>query len=169
MRERRAVIAQGKHVIIKPVEMTESHAARFFCWGAHAARVSGLAARRHDFPAGTPETTPGTGMIPGRSAAGRGVNPQKCFSPQTPRLPRSFPRVSSFGLPLAGDPAGTRQHVFCARNRRIPGKFLSQSLSRAIGVAVLIGMMHPAAGLAEPPRWNLRYTGAVPQLNLEWK
>ena len=118
---------------------------------------------------GTPEKTPGTGMLPGSSAAGRGVNPQKCFSPRTPRLPRSHPRASPFGLPLAGDPAGTRQHVFCARNRRIPGKFLSRSLSRAIGVAVLIGMMHPAAGLAEPPRWNLRYTGAVPQLNLEWK
>jgi len=169
MRERRAVIAQGKRVIIKPVEMTEAHAARFFCWGAHAARVSGLAARRHDFPAGTPENTPGTGMLPGSSAAGRGVNPQKCFSPQTPRLPRSLPRASSFGLPLAGDPAGTRQHVFCARKRRIPGKFLSRVLSRAIGVAVLCAMMHPAAGLAEPPRWNLRYTGAVPQLNLEWK
>ena len=49
------------------------------------------------------------------------------------------------------------------------GRYASAVIIVLVVVAVLCAMMHPAAGLAEPPRWNLRYTGAVPQLNLEWK
>ena len=42
----------------------ELYCASFLCWGAHPARVSGLAARQAHFPARPPEITPEAGCAP---------------------------------------------------------------------------------------------------------
>ena len=57
-----------------PLKSRNTHYARLFCWGARATRVWGSATRRafgFDFPAGTPENTPGSGMLPGRMGLAR--------------------------------------------------------------------------------------------------
>ena len=59
------------------------------------------------------------------------------FSQRALRLPRSLPRVSPFGLPAAGYPAGSRQHVFCVSNFRIR----DYRVRRAIGGMTLLELL----------------------------